>query len=159
MAKYRKERSASRSKRRKFAPSKPIVEDGRSFVEAMSRSQIQAGLQEALEAERDEIVGRSWHAHHEQGLPVEYRNGYAPPRCLTCGSGTVQVELPRLRQPYDSKIVAKYERLTPELQQLIPQLYLHGLALGDFQQAFGWLWGEEAPLSQGSILRCKQQWE
>ena len=159
MAKYRKQRLPARAKRRTFDTHKPIVGEGQSYVDALSRSQIQVGLQQALEQERDEIVGRGWHAHQTEGVPVQYRNGYAQPRCLTCGSGTVQVEMPRLRQRYDSKIVAKYERLTPEVQKLIPQLYLHGLALGDFQQAFGWLWGEEAPLSQASILRCKQQWE
>jgi transposase-like protein len=98
-----------------------------------------------LEAERDEIVGRSWHDHHpdEPGSPRQYRSGYGDPRSLVCGCGQIQLQLPRLREPYDSRIVAKYERLTPDLQSLIPKLYLHGLALGDFQQAFGWLWGEE----------------
>jgi len=71
----------------------------------------------------------------------------------------VQVQVPRLRQRYESKIVGKYERLTPQMQQLIPELYLHGLSLGDFQQAYGWLWGEEAPLSEASILRLKASWE
>lgn len=67
--------------------------------------------------------------------------------------------MPRLREPYDSKIVGKYERLTPDLQALIPKLYLHGLALGDFQQAFGWLWGDDVPLSEGSVARLKASWE
>jgi transposase-like protein len=67
--------------------------------------------------------------------------------------------MPRLREKYDSKIVGKYERLTPELQELIPQLYLHGLSLGDFEQAYGWMWGQEAPLSEASILRLKSGWE
>jgi transposase-like protein len=112
-----------------------------------------------LEAERDEIVAREWHDHHEGGQVRQYRNGYGKPRGLTCGCGRVEVQLPRLRKPYTSNIVAKYERLTPAMQQLIPELYLHGLATGDFQQAFGWLWGEETPLSPGSIVRLKGQWE
>ena len=159
MAKYCKQCSGARTKRKMFELKRPVVGGGRSYVDALARSYVQMGVQQALEAERDEVVGRSWHAHHRQGMPLEYRNGYGEPRCLTCGSGTVQVEMPRLREPYESKIVAKYERLTPEMQELIPQLYMHGLALGDFQQAFGWLWGEEAPLSTGSIARLKAQWE
>lgn len=133
--------------------------DGRSYVDELARSQVQTGLQRALEEERDEIVGRSWHDHHQEGMPQQYRNGYGRPRCLTCGCGQVALEMPRLREAYDSKIVAKYERLTPALQQLIPQLYLHGLATGDFQQAFGWLWGDDVPLSGPSIVRLKAQWE
>jgi transposase-like protein len=71
----------------------------------------------------------------------------------------VRLQVPRLRQKYDSKIVGKYERLTPGLQELIPQLYMRGLSLGDFEQAYGWMWGQEAPLSEASILRLKSTWE
>jgi len=159
MAKYRKEGSSARTKRRVFELEQPAIGDGRSYVDALARSHIQRGLQDGLEAERDEIVGRSWHAHHREGVPLQYRNGYGDPRCLTCGSGTVEIRMPRLREPYESKIVAKYERLTPEMRDLLPQLYLHGLALGDFEQAFGWLLGEDAPLSANSMLRLKGPWE
>jgi hypothetical protein len=33
------------------------------------------------------------------------------------------------------------------------------LATGDFQQAFGWLWGEDVPLSGPGIVRLKARWE
>lgn len=159
MAKYQKQGSPARRKRRVFDVVQPTPNDGRSYVDELARSQVQTGLQRALEDERDEIVGRTWHDHHQDGMPLQYRNGYGRPRCLTCGCGQVALEMPRLREAYDSKIVAKYERLTPALQELIPQLYLHGLATGDFQQAFGWLWGDDVPLSGPSIVRLKAQWE
>jgi transposase-like protein len=159
MAKYRKAGSGSRSKRKKIEAVPVVVEAGRSYVDQLIRTRIQQELQEALEAERDELVGRAWHRHHADGSQKQYRNGYAAPRALTCGCGTVRVQIPRLRQPYASKIVGKYDRLTPEVQQLIPQLYLHGLSLGDFDQAYGWLWGQEAPLSEGSVVRLKSSWE
>lgn len=159
MAKYQKHGSPARRKRRVFDVVQPTLNDGRSYVDELARSQVQTGLQRALEDERDEVVGRSWHDHHQDGMPVQYRNGYGRPRCLTCGCGQIALEMPRMRESYDSKIVAKYERLTPALQELIPQLYLHGLATGDFQQAFGWLWGEDVPLSGPSIVRLKARWE
>lgn len=159
MAKYQKHASLARKKRKSFEVVEPEMSESRSYVEDMARSHVQVGLQRALETERDEIVGRSWHDHHGVGAPVQYRNGYGDPRSLTCGCGTIQVQMPRLRQAYDSKLVAKYDRLTPALQELIPQLYLHGLATRDFQQAFGWLWGEDAPISPTSIVRLKAQWE
>jgi hypothetical protein len=37
-------------------------------------------------------------------------------RCLVCGCGTVQVRVPRLEQPYESQIVPRYERMTPEMK-------------------------------------------
>lgn len=159
MAKYHKAASGSRSKRKKFETLPVVVEAGQSYLDQLIRARLQKEIQEALEAERDEVVARPWHRHHGATSQKQYRNGYADPRSLTCGCGTVQLQIPRLRQAYESKIVGKYERLTPELQQLIPQLYLHGLSLGDFEQAYGWLWGTEAPLSQASILRLKSTWE
>jgi transposase-like protein len=159
MAKYQKRGSNSRTKRKKIEALPVVVEAGSSYVDELIRVRVQKELQEALEAERDEIVGRAWHRHHGEGVKKQYRNGYADPRWLTCGCGTIQVQLPRLRERYESKIVGKYERLTPEIKELIPQLYLHGLSLGDFHQAYSWLWGEHAPLSEASILRLKASWE
>ena len=159
MTKYNNQASPARRKRRIFEVVQPPVHDSRSYVDELAKAHVQAGLQRALEAERDEIVGRNWHDHHSCGGPRQYRNGYSQPRSLLCGCGQMHLAMPRLREPYDSKIVGKYERLTPDMQALIPKLYLHGLALGDFQQAFGWLWGEDVPLSQGSVARLKESWE
>jgi len=159
MAKYKKQHSSARQKIKVFAVVRPQMESHQSYVDELARAELQLRLQQALETERDEVVGRDWHDHHQDEGVRQYRNGYGKPRGLLCGCGQVQVQLPRLRTPYDSKIVAKYERLTPAVQKLIPQLYLHGLATGDFQQAFGWLWGEDAPLSSASIVRLKADWE
>src|SRR4029077_5452271 len=43
--------------------------------------------------------------------------------------------------------------------QLLPQLYLHGLALGDFDLALRGLLGDGAPLSAASIARLKAGWQ
>src|SRR4029077_8208317 len=43
--------------------------------------------------------------------------------------------------------------------QLLPQLYLHGLALGDFDLAPRGLLGDGAPLSAASIARLKAGWQ
>ena len=88
-----------------------------------------------------------------------YRNGFARKRHLTAGCGSFGIRVPRLREQYNSAIVDRYQRLTPGITELIPQMYLHGLASGDFGQCFGAFLGSEAPLSETSILRQKQQWE
>jgi transposase-like protein len=41
---------------------------------------------------------------------------------------------------------------------MLPALYLHGLALRDFDMALRGLLGEEAPLSASTIARLKTQW-
>ncbi len=42
---------------------------------------------------------------------------------------------------------------------MLPELYLHGLSLGDFELALRGLLGEEAPLSPSSISRLTARWE
>jgi transposase-like protein len=43
--------------------------------------------------------------------------------------------------------------------ELLPDLYLHGLALGDFELALRGLLGDGAPLSPSSLARLKGQWQ
>ena len=52
-----------------------------------------------------------------------------------------------------------FKRQTKEVGELLPQLYLHGLALDDFELALRGLLGEGAPLSPASLLRLKAQWQ
>jgi len=120
---------------------------------------IEEKLRSILEAERDEVAGRRAYEHIGQRKVGQYRNGYHKPRRLTCGCGTVTIRVPRLEKSYESEIVPRYERLSPAMKKLLPQLYLHGLSTGDLQESFGWLFGEDAPLSPSTIVRLKQQWE
>ena len=41
---------------------------------------------------------------------------------------------------------------------MLPELYLHGLALGDFELALRGLFGEGAPLSASTVARVKERW-
>ena len=45
------------------------------------------------------------------------------------------------------------------MNQLIPQLYLHGLAMGDFELALRGLLGKDAPISAGTVARLKEKWQ
>ena len=51
-----------------------------------------------------------------------------------------------------------FARRTKEVAALIPELYLHGLAEGDFDLALRGLLGEDAPLSKPTIRRLKATW-
>src|SRR4030095_11964920 len=91
-----------------------------------------------------------------------YRNGYGKPRRLTLTSGTITVRRPRVRALNERLVtrgLALLKRQTPAVDELLPQLYLHGLALCDFELALRGLLGEGAPLSPASLLRLKTQWE
>ena len=64
-----------------------------------------------------------------------------------------------LNERFVSRVLPLFKRQTKEVGELLPQLYLHGLALGDFELALRGLLGDGAPLSPASLLRLKTQWQ
>ena len=81
---------------------------------------------------------------------------------LALSSGTITVRRPRARdleERFVSRVLPLFQRRTAAVGALLPELYLHGLALGDFELALRGLLGEGAPLSPSSILRLKEAWQ
>ena len=58
-----------------------------------------------------------------------------------------------------SRLLPLFQRRTKEVGALLPELYLHGLALGDFELALRGLLGDAAPLSASSLVRLKATWQ
>jgi transposase-like protein len=58
-----------------------------------------------------------------------------------------------------SRLLPLFQRRTPEVATLLPALYLHGLALGDFELALRGLLGDAAPLSASALVRLKATWQ
>ena len=116
-------------------------------------------LKAALEQEIEEFLGRG---HYERSDRFTgYRNGYGKTRKVAMGSGTVEIKAPRIRdndKPFHSAILLSYQRQSDGIKQLIPELYLHGLATGDFELAMRGLLGNGASLSPSSVCRLKEQW-
>ena len=76
-------------------------------------------------------------------------------------SGTITLRRPRVRgveERFESRVLPLFARRTKELGALLPELYLHGLAEGDFELAMRGLLGEGAPLSKSSIRRLRAGW-
>ena len=137
-----------------------------------ARSKVQEFLQNILEEEVTELLGRSrserralpevadgqMPSHRAQG----YRNGYGKPRRLSTASGTITLRRPRVRglsERFESRILPLFRRRTQSVSELLPELYLHGLAERDFDLALRGLLGEAAPLSASSIARLKASWQ
>jgi len=81
---------------------------------------------------------------------------------LALMNGTITVQRPRVRdleERFVSRLLPLFQRRTPEVSALLPELYLHGLALGDFELALRGLLGEAAPLSASSLARLKATWQ
>ena len=131
-------------------------------LETMARGQIQRWLQFLLEEEITELLGRR---KSERLAAVDgaqaYRNGYGKRRRLATMGGTITIQRPRVRgieQRFESRLLPLFKRRTEEVGALLPQLYLHGLAQGDFELALRGLLGEGAPLSPSSIERLRAKW-
>jgi transposase-like protein len=60
---------------------------------------------------------------------------------------------------FESQVLPLFFRRTKEVNQLLPELYLHGLALGDFDLALRGLLGKDAPISAGTVARLKEKWQ
>ena len=60
---------------------------------------------------------------------------------------------------FESRVLPMFARRTAEVNKLIPQLYLHGLAPVDFDLALRGLLGEEAPVSASTVARLKEGWQ
>lgn len=76
--------------------------------------------------------------------------------------GSIEVRRPRVRdlgERFVSKILPMFKRQSKQVRALIPELYLHGLASGDFELALRHLLGEGAPLSASSLQRLKEKWQ
>jgi transposase-like protein len=132
-------------------------------LEGLMRQRIQTWLQDLLEEEVAELLGRS-KSERRQDVDAApgYRNGHGKPRHLTLSHGTITVRRPRVRgleERFESRILPLFKRQTKEVTELLPQLYLHGLAQGDFDLALRGLLGNEAPLSSTTIGRLKEKWQ
>ena len=131
-------------------------------LEEMVRSKAQGFIQHILEEEITELLGREKSERRAAvDAPAGYRNGYGKPRRLAMSSGTITVRRPRVRgleERFESRVLPLFARRTREVAELIPELYLHGLAEGDFELALRGLLGDGAPLSKASIRRLRQGW-
>src|SRR6266581_8933729 len=122
-----------REEHREKDESKEIFYDG---LEEFAREKIRQHLQALLEQEVTEWLGRE--KSRRKSNPLEepgYRNGYGRRRRFTLSVGTVEVRRPRVRnldERFVSKVLPLFKRQTQQVRDLIPELYLHGLASGDF---------------------------
>lgn len=132
-------------------------------LEEFAREKIRGYVQELLEQEVTEWLGREKserkiNASEQAG----YRNGYGKTRRFTLSLGTVEIRRPRVRnldERFVSRVLPLFKRQTRQVRDLLPELYLHGLASGDFELALRGLLGEGAPLSASSLQRLKGKWE
>lgn len=159
--------SKRRKRRRIVKPANPEGTESASEVvtdqlESLAREGAREMLMTALGEEVDAYLGRG---RYERGEGFRgYRNGSSPRR-LTLGSGTVALQTPRIRdtppgqEPFESKIIRKYQRRSDTIDETFMNLFVEGLATRDFEPSLRLLVGEQAPLSPSVISRLTKRFK
>jgi len=140
-----------------------------SILEEIARQGARRLLIEAMEAEVGEYIEKHEEKRDREGRRLVVRNGYMPQRDLVTGIGAVSFRQPRVddrkldelgEERFSSRILPRYLRRIPSVDNLIPVLYLKGVSTGDFSEALEAILGPEAPgLSATNIVRLKAKWE
>ena len=141
-----------------------------SVIDEIVREGARRMLAEALQAEVAAYCARFADERDESGRRLVVRNGYHEPREVTTAAGAVEVHAPRVndtrvdpetgdRLRFSSAILPPWARKTPQIEAVLPLLYLHGLSSGDFVPALGQFLGSTKGLSSSTITKMTEVWQ
>ena len=122
-----------------------------SLIDQIVREGARQMLAAALRAEVAAYIGQFAGVRDEDGRRLVVRNGSAEPRTVLTSAGAVEVTAPRVndkrtdpesgeRMRFSSAILPPWARKTPQVTEVLPLLYLHGLSSGDFVPALASSW-------------------
>ena len=138
-----------------------------SLLEQTIQNGVVKVLACAFEAEIQKHIDKYKDMKTAEGKNIVVRNGYLPEREIVSGIGPLKIKQPRIddrelpeEERFTSKILPRYLRRTPSIDNLIPVLYLKGISTNDFTTALASILGEGVKgLSPANIVRLKQIWE
>lgn len=120
--------------------------DGRSLLDEIVRDGARQMLAAALQAEVAAYIEQFADHLDGNGHRLVVRNGYRTERDVLTAAGAVNVKAPRVndkrinpdtgeRQRFSSSILPAWDRKSPQMNEVLPLLYLHGLSTCDFGPA------------------------
>ena len=125
-------------------------------VEAVARLGARLILQQALEEEVTDFLGRERYAR--TGGAAIYRNGYEP-RTVKTTSGAMELERPRIRNAdelgFESQVLGKGVARTHALEALIILGFLRGLSVRDVEALLEETFGEQV-VGKSTVARICQ---
>lgn len=128
-------------------------------IEAVARLGARLILQQALEDEVSEFVGRGRYERADGSEEVIYRNGFAKPSTVRTTSGPTVIERPRVRDAtkvgFESQVIGKGVARTHALEALVICSFLRGLSVRDVQAALEECFGEQV-LGKSTVARVCQ---
>jgi transposase-like protein len=117
------------------------TEGGVGALGALVQLGAQVLVQEALERETAERLGRAHYQRRTDDEPLRgYRNGYEPGRLRTA-EGEITVQIPQVRDwaeggPYRSRLMTFLRGHSDVLDSLAVEMYARGLSVRDIEDAF-----------------------
>jgi len=147
----------------KLVPKDKLVHQ--STLDEIARQGAREIICHALRLEVAEYIEEHRELVDEQGHRWVVRNGNAKPRRIATGAGQIEIQAPRVNDrrkghKFTSAILPPYLRKSPNVESLVPVLYLRGLSTNDFQSALKSILGEGAKgLSASTIVALKRSWE
>lgn len=97
-------------------------------LEDYIRVEVQRLVQQLLDEEATELLGRQRYERAETSDPAEapaYRNGHGKPRHLTLPIGTIEIRRPRLRnltERFESRLLPLFKRRSKVVNSMLPEL-------------------------------------
>jgi transposase-like protein len=141
-----------------------------SLIDQIVREGARKMLAAALQAEVDAYIAAFADERDEHGRRLVVRNGYHQARDILTAAGAIEVTAPRVndkrideetgeRRRFSSAILPAWARKTPQITEVLPLLYLHGLSSGDFTAALGQFLGSGSGLSASVITKLTDTWK
>jgi len=151
---------------------KKVIEEG---VESLMNVPVTLGsivrrgaqmmLQSALEEEVSIYLDRDY---YERGSECKGRRNGSKPRTVKIGDGDISLKMPQVRNaggPFHSQVLPPRMTLMPEVEEIIPLLYMNGVSTRKVKKAVGKLIGKRGLSHQnvsrisGKIVEEFQTWK
>jgi putative transposase len=132
--------------------------DGKFDQSKLMREAIRLIIEETLEAEVREALGRGYYEH---GEGAGYRNGYRVGK-LKSAEGIVEYAAPQVSDtahPWTSEVKQALSGRTEELERLAVEMYARGLSMRDIEAAFTDATGQCVLSKSAASLVTERLWE
>ena len=134
-------------------------------IDEIARLGAQALIAKALKEEVNAYLSDTNETKDGNGNRLVVKNGAGKERTILTGTGAIKIKAPRVNdrregQKFTSSILPPYMRKCPNVESVLPVLYLKGLSANEFSEALKCLLGEGAKgLSKSTIHALKKSWE
>ena len=116
---------------------KEEIENSEEMMTKLLQKGLQKFIQETMEQEVKDYLGRDYYQRiKNENVERIYRNGYEP-KSIKTSQGKIKLEQPQLRnteEPYSSKFIKQLGNISPDLENMIREMWVRGLSTRDIEE-------------------------